>query len=367
MFSKDRAVAMRYPAPFAFGAERGGRGGGGVPNDRFRAPPVSPRRDAFQGLGALALRDGRRYGGAYADVLRDPGHLNGFNGALRGRGYSDDLAAELRDHLARGRRDAGYERLGAVEPRIDSNRFRPARRPAVGVEEYFDRLRGVEHRGECSRCVPDCGHRWDRDRDRDHECSHKKKYCGCGNSDAKDKNEYSFKTKDVTMRGKSYSIRKNFLADLHKFENELVKFVDKKSEEEVPDHVVQMLVDFINKESCDSNTALDLVGLNILASNLRAKSAMEYSLQRLKDVEFDYPIRAAELTKICGTITMSGGVDEGLETWLRKFIQTNDALRILESSQSFHTLLSGNPEVWTRLEKIMGWRERENELGLMVM
>jgi hypothetical protein len=257
--------------------------------------------------------------------------------------------------------------LGGVEPRIDSNRFRPARRPAVGVEEYFDRLRGVEHRGECSRCVPDCGHRWDRDRDRDHECSHKKKYCGCGNSDAKDKNEYSFKTKDVTMRGKSYSIRKNFLADLHKFENELVKFVDKKSEEEVPDHVVQMLVDFINKESCDSNTALDLVGLNILASNLRAKSAMEYSLQRLKDVEFDYPIRAAELTKICGTITMSGGVDEGLETWLRKFIQTNDALRILESSQSFHTLLSGNPEVWTRLEKIMGWRERENELGLMVM
>lgn len=170
------------------------------------------------------------------------------------------------------------------------------------------------------------------------------------------------------MRGKSYSIRKSFLEDLGKFEGELVKFVDKKSEEEVPERIVKLLVDFINEETCDTNSALDLVGLNILATNLGAKSAMENSLQELKKFEFDYRMSVDELTRICGAITMSGKVDRGLETWLKKFIQDTEALCLLGGSQSFRVLLHNHPEVEARLEKIMGWREDDgNSLGLMIM
>lgn len=157
------------------------------------------------------------------------------------------------------------------------------------------------------------------------------------------------------------------MADLGKFENELVKFVDKKSEEELPDNVIQMLVDIINEESCESNSAIDLVGLNILGSNLGYKSAVDYSLQELKKIESDGLIMADELTKICGTITMSGKVHEGLEAWLKRFIRNHDAWHMLQTSQKFRLLIANHPEVETRLETIMGWRENENELGLMIM
>lgn len=155
---------------------------------------------------------------------------------------------------------------------------------------------------------------------------------------------------------------------MSKFESELVKFVDKKTEEEVPERIVKLLVDFINEESCDTKSALDLVGLNILASNLGAKSAVENSLRELKKFEFDYRMSVDELTRICGAITMSGRVDRGLEIWLKKFIQETEALCLLQRSQSFRALLYNHPEVEARLEKIMGWREEdENSLGLMIM
>jgi hypothetical protein len=296
-------------------------------------------------------------------MLRN-GHADNIANILRDRGRSFDLIDRLRDKLANRRQDHSHDHSCSQNCRClnpaDVSRVARAPRPLSWdvqdiLKEIYAKPYNLDNRKHCGYNRNCLG------------CQHKKKSCGCCDSDSNAEKEYAFKTKDVTLRGKSYKIRKGFLTDLSKFESELIKFVEKKSEEELPDSVIQMLVDFINEESCESNSAVDLVGLNILASNLGYKSAVEYSLEKLKKIETDSLIMADELTRICGTITMSGKVDVGLETWLKKFIRNHCAWPMLEASRKFQILVRNHPEVYTRLETIMGWRENENVLGLMIM
>lgn len=186
-------------------------------------------------------------------------------------------------------------------------------------------------------------------------------------SDSTHKPKTDLKTKDVALRGKAYKIRKNFLADMGKFEGDLIKFVDKKSEEELPNGIIQMLVDYINQETCKSRDMVDLVGLNVLSSNLGYKSAVEASLSRLKDIASRYNIGTRELTKICGTITMSAKVDDRIKLWLKKFIIDRDIFQDFCSSKPFRELLKKHPEVGTRLEVILGFRDTEDELDFPVI
>lgn len=280
---------------------------------------------------------------------------------LRGREQAAELAAELRHRVIRPRRESCHDHQHSSERQVSwlnelVARHRVAQRPPLHeiLAETYAKRQDLDHGHHC-------------DHHHDHDYHQKKRCCGCSDAGSKEKKEYAFKTKDVTLRGKSYQIRKSFLADLGKFENDLIKFVDKKSEEELPESVIQLLIDFINDESCDSDAALDLVGLNILASNLGYRSAVDSSLQQLKKLDGKYLIRIDELAKICGAITMSGKVDEGIESWLKKSLRDEDTFHALESSRQFRVLVANHPEVWTRLQMIMGWRDKDNELGLMVM
>lgn len=362
MHSNDRAATMRYQVPFAPTVDSREE----LPYGRHRYSPPSVRD--WLGLQGRSFQP-VRYATPRGGVARNCANIENIANLLRGRGHSADVAAELRDRHGRGRRDLGPDPVRSLPDRPNWfedwwARNRAARRPPLQevLEEAFGRRHNSDHRHHCGQ-----HHDHHHDHDHDHSCHQKSSCCGCGDSDSKAKKEYSFKTKDVTLRGKSYQIRKSFLADLSKFENELVKFVDKKSEEELPERVIQLLVDYINEDCCECKVALDLVGLNILASNLGYKSAVEYSLEELKKTEVEYLVRAEELTRICGTITMSGKVDEGLESWLKKFIRNHDALPALENSRSFQVLVANHPEVWTKLETIMGWRDKEDKLGLMVL
>ncbi|KAK6611724.1 hypothetical protein H4I95_02520 [Botrytis cinerea] len=106
---------------------------------------------------------------------------------------------------------------------------------------------------------------------------------GGGGSGGSNKKEYGFPTKDIVIRGKTYSCRKSFLADQGKFEDSLVKMMEKKKEDEIPNTVLDSLFSCINEEKVlSSASAHDLVTLNVLSSSLGIKSVMEKSLAQLK-------------------------------------------------------------------------------------
>jgi hypothetical protein len=202
--------------------------------------------------------------------------------------------------------------------------------------------------------------------DRDYGCSCTSK-SSSSKSESKCKKDYDFKTKDITVRGKSYAVRKSFLADSSKFEADLIKYVDKKKEEQLPDRVVQMLVDFINEESCSYKSVLDLVLMSVLASSLGSKSAVEYSLRELKRVDYDYRINGDDLTQICVVVMLSGKVDSGLEEWLKKFLQLDQRADYLWRSYHYRALLDTHPELEVKLLELLGKIDKVDDEGLHIL
>lgn len=136
------------------------------------------------------------------------------------------------------------------------------------------------------------------------------------------------KTKSVAIRGNNFNIRYSYLAEVPKFEADIVKYMEKRTEEAVPDKTVHMLVDFINQEAYTPAIVFDDVMVNILASNVGAKSAVEYSLKQIKSRQYGHDIYgisgAVELVKIMFTIQQSSKVDSNLRGWLIKLLEAND-------------------------------------------
>jgi len=158
---------------------------------------------------------------------------------------------------------------------------------------------------------------------------------------------YDFETKDVTIRGKAHKIRCSYLAEAPKFEGDLVKYMEKKKERDVPDRVVDMLISFINREGYSNDNALDEVTVCILASSVGAKSALQHSLANLKKLECEID-DGKELVYIIGCILLSNKVDDGLIDWLKTFLterlpdgHTSPIYNCLE----FEALVWQHPEV----------------------
>ena len=200
----------------------------------------------------------------------------------------------------------------------------------------------------------------------DRRCEHERymydcSRCSVGSSSSSSTKD--LKTKDIVVRGKTYKIRKAFLQDSSKFEGDIIKLLDKKSEESVPNDVVQMLVDFINTEKCAGRTLLDVVSLNILASNLGVKSAVEFSLNLLKREGLDYRMRANELTDICLAIMESSKVDDKLVEWLKKYLKSDGKGSQLSRSIEYHNMIYRRPELAIHLGQLVGDIEKDENEG----
>jgi hypothetical protein len=182
--------------------------------------------------------------------------------------------------------------------------------------------------------------------------------CGEG-SNSNSKQDFDFKTKDVTIRGKARAVRASYLAEAGKFEGDFVKFMEKKKEEDVPDRVVDMLVSYINRETYTNDNVLDEVTLNIVASNVGAKSAGDYSLGRLKKCNWD--IHPVELCHIVKLVTQSSKVDDGLTNWLKKYLETDERYWYLEVSEPYRRLQETRPEVVADIQRMLGLRRDAND------
>lgn len=185
--------------------------------------------------------------------------------------------------------------------------------------------------------------------------------CGCRSScgqalNSSSKGDFDFKTKDVTIRGKARAIKASYLTDTGKFEADLTKYMEKKSEEEIPDRIVDMLISFINRDRYENNSLVDEVKLNILASNVGAKSAVDYSLSRLKESGLNEG--SDNICKIISLITMSGKVDGGLKKWLEKELKADDRWLYEELNRDFKflRLCEDLPEAVVELQRMMGDR-----------
>ena len=168
--------------------------------------------------------------------------------------------------------------------------------------------------------------------------------------------DFDFPTKDIAVRGKTYSVRCSYLAEASKFEADLQKNVDKKAKEVLPNRVVEMLISFINREWYENDSVLDEVTMNVLATNVSAKSAFEHSLQRLQ--KLDGEIDPHEMSEICATILCSDKVDDKLKEWLKKYLlKVPERIEVLGCSQKWAELNSEMPEVQARLAELLGMKQ----------
>ena len=176
------------------------------------------------------------------------------------------------------------------------------------------------------------------------------------------KSDFEFKVKDVTVRGKARSVRASYLLEATKFESDLVKYMDKKKEDDVPEKVVDMLISWINRENYSNKDPFDEVTLNILASNVGCKSILEHSLGRLKMMEKD--IGGQEIVKIIGTIYLSSKVDDGLKKWLVKFLKQDGLWRDLVGYGGYLDMARERPEVDAELMRALGLMQQPDDKGL---
>ncbi|KAF8852638.1 hypothetical protein BDZ45DRAFT_678233 [Acephala macrosclerotiorum] len=188
-------------------------------------------------------------------------------------------------------------------------------------------------------------------------------HLGCDNScDAKHKDNFPFKTKDVTIRGKAFSFRASYLVEVPKLEKEFVSFMEKKSQEEVPDRVVNMLVSFVNLENYRNDDPLDEITLNILASNVGAKSVVEHSMDQVKKLEKN--VNLDNIVDIICTVMESSGVIDRLTDWL-KDILCQDGCRhekfiedVMDLAEYLKKIYKPNPNLHLKLSVMTGLQEK---------
>jgi hypothetical protein len=328
------------------------------------SPCLSPRgsgRDILDPLGRLghgASFDIVR-GGALGRAAWGPGIFGG--GALGVRG-GELLPGALVGN--RGAWDSGL-RGDPIRQAFRRELYRRGIDPCLGrfsVNELdlrllpYDRFRGGgwPHGSDCDTC-------WRERLYHEHQ-GHPGNGCSCRrscgeSSNSNSKSNFNFKTKDITIRGKARAVRASYLTEATKFESELTKYMEKKTEDEVPERVVDMLISFINREEYSNSDVLDEVILNILASNVGAKSTVDYSLSRIKDCGFPPNGRL-----ICGVITLitqSGKVDDGLKKWLEKELKAKECelYWALIDDEHFHKLWSERPEVVVEVQRMVGERD----------
>ncbi|KUJ22017.1 uncharacterized protein LY89DRAFT_715021 [Mollisia scopiformis] len=196
------------------------------------------------------------------------------------------------------------------------------------------------------------------------ECAylrHRLKYgrheTSCHSSDHNDhRRGLNYKLKDIVIRGKAFSVRASYLQDQVKFEKDLVSFLDKKSDEEVPMRVVDMLVAFINKEEYCNYDPLDEATLCILASNVGAKSVVEHSLNEIK--KQDREVTAGNVVDIIITIMLSSNVPDKLKEWLQQYLDAPGRWIEVNTLPDFQRKIYFElPETYMDLERMLGYRE----------
>ncbi len=187
--------------------------------------------------------------------------------------------------------------------------------------------------------------------------------CCEGNSNKK--RDYDFKLKDVTVRGKARAVRASFLIEAPKFEADLVKYMDKKKEDDVPEEVVDMLISWINTENYKNSNPFDEVTLHILASNVGCKSVLEQSIARLKTMQSS--LVPDELVKIIGTIFLSSRVDGGLKKWLVKLLKERNLWKGLYTITKFNAMVMERPEVEAELVRELGVISQPDDEGLRTL
>ncbi|KAK6584846.1 hypothetical protein PZA11_003070 [Diplocarpon coronariae] len=196
--------------------------------------------------------------------------------------------------------------------------------------------------------------------------------CYEGRDNRNSEQELDFKTKDVTVRGKARAVRATYLIEAPKFESDLVKYMEKKKEDDVPERVVDMLISWINREQYPNEDLFDEVTLHILASNVGCKSIQEQSLKKLKGMEEN--LDPAELFRIVGTVYLSSKVDKDLKGWLVKLLRKGygpaqiPMWRCLEECDDrYMTMMIQRPEIKAEVYRALGFWSEPNDEGFRTL
>jgi hypothetical protein len=225
------------------------------------------------------------------------------------------------------------------------------RMKSSGLEHHHNL--GFQRDCDCSSNRHGHSHSHSHRRDSHNRLFNENSHRSCNSTKASD---FDFPTKDIAVRGKTYSVRQSYLNEASKFEADLQKYVDKKAKEVLPNRVIEMLISFINREWYENDSALDEVTMNVLTTNVNAKSAFEHSLKRLQ--KFDGEIDPFEMSEICATILCSDKVNDKLKEWLKKYmLKVPERIDVLGCSQKWAELHSEMPEVAARLAELLGMKQ----------
>jgi len=338
--SNRPGLGIRGVAPFGHGRR--------VVDEAYKASQYSPRVR----LGRADLVTAPFRGGNFAGPLSS---IVSSNRAERSQPYVSDLPFRGNYDTPRAPLNS-YDRINVHRQLDPLDRNAASIRPSSQVQYFPQRRRSedweyldlLHHHREI------CSHSWS-------SCQ-----CNLGHQ------SLPFKTKDITIRGTTYSVRKSFLDDNGKFEKDIQAYTDKKNEKTIPNEVIRYLVCIVNDVPISPSSILDLITLNILASNVGVKSAVKSSQDYIDRYTSDdgngryIGLGGNELVEICASIFLSSRVDDGLTEWLKGYLKRNGAAQKMASASGFRSLERDHPEVIVSLETLLGMREKPDDDGLRI-
>jgi hypothetical protein len=295
---------------------------------------------------------------------RIPFGNNGITGgiSLRGRGRGGPIFGEIGDFDLLARRHSCSDNL--LERNLNGIRHEG---PRFGRGNTFD----FGYGGESIMC--------ENERKKSQRYAHRQQHAqhnrseayglecqNCGGyeseSDANGPKKPLRTTSDVVLRGTNYSLRKNFLMENPKFEVALVKYVDKKGETALPDHILEMVCEFTNDDDYSSETCADDVSVYLLAQNCSSASLSKHAMWRLKH-GMQRGDAMKDVVQITVNVLLSSDAKPELKLWLKDYLKARfgQPLRVCQQFQSSRLWLEAvedHPELHLEILVLMDLQAR---------
>ncbi|RDW94734.1 hypothetical protein BP5796_00497 [Coleophoma crateriformis] len=164
--------------------------------------------------------------------------------------------------------------------------------------------------------------------------------------------------KDIVIRDKTHAVRRSYLEEHPKFEKEIVGYMADKTEDNIPESVVDHLINYINNDFYANADLLDEVCLYLLSSAVNVSSVNAVALRNLVNWDWTGFWDWDGFTYAVLTILTSDNSNEAIRDWLKDVITTKLAYqhqneRIIRQKFNSDPIKTDHPEALIRFEQLV--------------
>ncbi|RDW88697.1 hypothetical protein BP6252_00729 [Coleophoma cylindrospora] len=164
--------------------------------------------------------------------------------------------------------------------------------------------------------------------------------------------------KDIVIRDKTHAVRRSYLEEHPKFEKEIVGYMADKTQDNIPESVVEHLINYINNDFYVNTDLLDEVCLFLLSSAVNVSSVNAVAIRNLSNWDWTGFWDWDGFTYAVLTILTSDNSNDTIRNWLKDVITTKLANqqqneRIIRQKFNSDPIKTDHPEALIRFEQLI--------------